>query len=195
MKILVLGHFGDNQSALYIMDSCRQIASDVAGIDVRQIVLDLGAEQGQKVIMQEVEKLKIIPDLIIVLKGIEINHDTLLKIKAFYPAAKIVNWFFDKYLTIKPIWEETEFFDSIKVYDKFFCSLKGVADKLIEKGFTNVEHLPEGCNPNFNSDVYMNSYQENKYGEDIAFCGSIGFLKQHPSRIPILDKIVKEGYN
>ena len=194
MRTLILGGFEDRQTALYVMDSFSKFSSDVIGIDVRRIIADLGYQKGQQAIMDEIGELDKVPDVIMALKGLEMLPVTLKKIKNKFPKAKLVNWFFDKYLQDKPIWETTQYLDVIDLYDYFFCSLKGVADKLREIGKENVYYLDEACHENYNGEVYCNHYQEEKYGEDIAFCGSLGYFLQHKNRVPTLEKIAKAGF-
>jgi len=120
--------------------------------------------------------------------------DTLEKLQNTYTNAIYINWMFDKYIGDVPAWENKEYVKLIKMFDYYFCSLKGVADKLKNLGLTNIYYLPEACDPNYNGETYINYYQSQKYGEDISFVGTIGLSKFHPNRIPILKKIINEGY-
>jgi spore maturation protein CgeB len=195
MNILILGNIGDMQSGIYILEACKPFCVKATAIDVRQMKQHIPEKQLQKSILKEVNKMTIVPNLIIVMKGLEMTFDTLKKIKKKFPKAKIVNWFFDVYLGKKKIWEREDFFKIIKFYDYFFCSLKGVADKLKEKGLDNVRYLDEGCSLNYHSPQYMNFFQKNKYGEDVSFVGTLGLFLQHPTRVKILEKVLKEGFN
>jgi len=112
-----------------------------------------------------------------------------------YLKAKLVNWFFDIYLREKPIWETTSYLEILPLFDYFFCSNKGVSDRLNEAGFDNVVFLDEGCDPKLNGEIYLNNFQKRKYGEDITFIGSIGYLLQHNLRLPLLKIIAEEGFN
>lgn len=192
-NVLILGNFSDLQTALYLLHSFKYFGKTTV-IDTRKITQDLGFERGQSVILKEIAEIANEYDMFLVLKGGEISKDTLQLIKDTYKDKKLVNWFFDKYFRSKPIYEDKELFDYIKMYDFFFCSLKGVADKLNEAGLSNVHYLPEACNPDFNKEVYMNNFQKKKYGSDISFCGSVGLIPHHKYRIAILDRLVKEGF-
>ena len=194
MKTLLLGSFIDKQTAVYIFESFKAYSAEVTGIDIRKVVVEKGIVPAQAIIVGEVKKLRFYPDLIIVFKGLEMSPDTIKEIKNTYPKAKRVNWFFDIYLADRPIWESEQFFEVIKLYDQFFCSAKGVSDRLKEKGFSNAEYLPEACSPKYNKEVYLNSFQEEKYGSDISFIGSLGYFLQHTNRIRILNKIADEGF-
>jgi len=195
MKILILGSFEDEQTADYIEKTLTDMGNEVMGTNIRRIIKDKGIEPGQQVILNEVAGLKYIPELILVLKGLELTLSTIKSIKKIHTSAKLVNWFFDKYLADKPIWENTSYFDTLREYDYYFCSLKGVADKLVEKGFNNVRFLDEACSEYFHGEVYANSFQQRKYGDDITFIGTIGFTLQHPKRITYLTKLVESGFN
>jgi len=195
MKFLVFGGFEDLQTGLYICLSLRDMGHQIDAIDSRKAYDNEGAVNSQKRIIEELEELNEQYDVIIVLKGLELSMRTLLDIRERQPKAKIVNWFFDKYIGDKPIWEVPEYGMFIKFFDYYFCSLKGVADKLNEAGFSNVKWLPEGYFPALNGETYMNNYQKKIYGTDIAFCGSLGYLKQHSNRVPILEYLSKEGYD
>ncbi len=195
MNILILGCMSDGQTGIYLLETCREFSSNVSAIDIRRIIKEIPGKKAQSVIMNEILHLKNTPELIIVMKGVELSIQLLRDIKNKFPKAMVVNWFFDRFLSDKPIWETEIFFESIKLYDIFFCSLKGVADKLNEAGFENAKYLDEACYPPMNGETYMNYFQEKKYGEDISFAGTIGFNKHHPTRIPILSKIIDEGFN
>jgi len=193
MNFLILGAFEDGQTGLYIADSIDQLKDGVRFIDIR-LLLRLHKEKAQQIILDKINGFDYTPDVILVLKGLELTMDTLKKIREKFPKAKLVNWFFDVYLGDKKIWEHTEYAEFIKMFDYFFCSLKGVADKLNECGFDNAHYLDEACLVEAHEPQYMNNFQKKKYGEDISFCGSIGYIA-HTNRIPILYKLLSEGFN
>jgi hypothetical protein len=195
MKFLVFGGFEDLQTGLYICLSLKDMGHQVDAIDSRKAFNIEGTIESQKRIIEELDELNEQYDVIIILKGIELSMKALQDIKERQPNAKIVNWFFDKYLGEKPIWEIPEYEPFLKFFDYYFCSLKGVADKLNEAGYSNARWLPEGYFPILNGETYINNFQKKKYGADVAFCGTLGFLKQHSNRIPILDYLSKEGYD
>ena len=198
MEVLVLGYFEDYQSALYIVESFKELGHDVQGISSRKIVMDLGIDEGQERILQEVDEyvneIKKSPDIVLVLKGSEMTYETLKTIKEKFPEAKFVNWFFDVYMNNKPIWQKEDYYPTIKLFDYYFCSLKGVADNLKEKGFKNVYYLDEAASLKYNGKVYMNWYQEQQYGEDVAFIGTLGLKDIHKHRISVIKKIIDEGF-
>lgn len=193
-SILILGNMTDSQTGIYILKACKDISSNVSAIDIRRIIQEVEAHKTQKVILDEILELKYIPDIIIVMKGTELTINTLMEIRKLFPNATLVNWFFDKYLADKPIWETTSFFPALEQYDFFFCSLKGVSDKLNEIGFKNAYYIDEACDLDYHQEQYLNYYQEKKYGEDVSFVGTIGLAKQHANRIPLLSLIAKEGF-
>lgn len=197
MKTMILGNLSDGQTGIYLLKAFKNVVGgkNIKGVDVRKIHRFEKPENIQNVIIREIKGLDMIPELIVAMKGLEMSRKTWETIKDLYPNAKIVNWFFDKYLMEKPIWKHEKMFSFISFFDYFFCSLKGAADKLNELGLNNVSYLDEGCDPEFHGEVYMNQFQEKKYGEDIAFAGSLGFFIQHPYRIPLLEKIGLEGFN
>ena len=194
MKAVILGSFADTQTAIYILEAMYNFCSDVYGIDIKKINKEKGVVKGQEVILDEVIGTPFNPNLILVLKGLEISPATLKKIKESFPNAKFLNWFFDKYLLDKPIWESDEYLKTLPIYDYFFCSLKGVSDKLNEHGFENARYLDEACRPAYHNPQHCNFFQGEKYGADIAFVGSLGFTLQHPDRIPTLVRLVKDGF-
>ena len=49
--------------------------------------------------------------------GLELSYETVKKIKEQFPKTKLVNWFFDKYLLDKPIWEDIEY-EKLSIEDK-----------------------------------------------------------------------------
>lgn len=191
---LILGNFGDLQSALYIYYSLEELKHNVRFVDIRGISSKNDFDEAQKITLEEIDKLDFKPDNILVLKGLELSLDTLNSIRDKFKDAKIVNWFFDVFLQDKPIWEKEEYFPFIKFFDFYFCSLRGVATKLQNAGFKNAHFIGEGCFPSLHGEQYMNGFQEKKYGEDIAFCANIGY-SAHSNRLDILSKIIKEGFN
>lgn len=195
MNILLLGPMEDMQTGIYLMYAFNRIGTNVKAIDTRAMLNHVDAYQFKPALLSEMDRLSFTPDLIIVLKGLEIDKEVLDNIKELYPDAKLANWFFDKYLESKPIWESGNYMDVLDSYDYFFCSLKGVADKLKALGHDNVHYMPEACDEYFHAPQYLNPYQEDKYGSDVAFIGSLGFHLQHPNRIPILEKVTDEAFD
>jgi len=195
MKILVLGQMKDLQTGIYIVQSIEELGYEAGFVDTRAIVEQAGLKEGQQIILDKLDELDFTPDIIMILKGLEMSLDTLKNIKAKYPKAKFINWFFDVYLADKKIWENKEYEETLNFYDFYFCSLKGVANTLQQYGFKNAIHIGEACYPPLHGEQYMNNFQEGKYGEDIAFIGSIGMLGIHQNRVKYLAKIIKEGFN
>ncbi len=195
MNVVVLGFFADNQTAHYILEAFKQLKYKALGVDIRLINKDFGMTKAQDMTMKEIENIGVTPDLIMVLKGLELTNETLLRIKKTYPEAILCNWFFDKYLGLKPIYETIEYFETIKLFDYYFCSLKGVADKLIALGLENVRYLDEACSPRFHGEKYLNNFQKKKYGADVSFAGTVGLRVHHPQRIKVLDKVISEGFS
>ena len=196
MEVLIIGYFEDMQSAVYIANSFYDLGHKVEGISSRKFVQELGLHEGQKAIINEVDDYakSTSPDLVLILKGAEMSYNTTKYIKELFPEALLVNWFFDVYMSGSPIWKNKEYHKTLKLFDYFFCSLKGVADELQEEGFENARYLDEAAYPELNGEVPMNHYQLQKYGEDVAFCGSIGMMEIHKRRVEILKKIVNEGF-
>lgn len=196
MEVLIIGYFEDMQSAVYIANSFYELGHMVEGISSRKFVSELGLYEGQKAIINEIDDYakETSPDLVLVLKGAEMTYSTIKYIKETFPEAPLVNWFFDVYMEGKPIYENNEYLKTLELFDYFFCSLKGVSDKLQEKGYENALYLDEAAYPELNGEVPMNHFQKQKYGEDVAFCGSIGMTSIHKRRAEILKKIVNEGF-
>jgi len=198
VNVLVLGNFTDHQSADYVMEAFDEIGKNewaIGGVDTRGIMRDYTPLEAQKLILKEVEEFKYSPDIVVVLKGLELTLDTLQNIRDTYPNAVYINWFFDKYLDDLPIWERKNYFPVIKFFDFFFCSLKGVANRLQKEGLTNVYHLPEGCHPTAHGQTDLNHFQTQKYGSEVSFCGSVGYTIQHPKRMSLLRRIAQEEFD
>jgi spore maturation protein CgeB len=192
MNILLLGNMSDMQSGLYIVNSLVDLGHTVQYIDTRDSVKKLGVIKAQEEIKEALISSTIKPELVMVLKGLEMTTDTLQYIKDTLKCV-VVNWMFDVYIGDRKIWENKDYFESLKKYDYYFCSLKGVADKLKERGFENARYLPEGCFPELHGEQFINNFQRKKYGNDISFCGSIG-LTAHTNRISLLKKAIEEGF-
>lgn len=196
MNIYIMGNFGDLQTGHYLLEGFQSLGHETYETDIRAILKDYGPQKAQEVILAEANKNKEFnPELIVVMKGMEMTLETLNKIREIFPKAKIVNWFYDKYLGDKPIYDNKSYYETLKFYDYYFCSLKGVADRLKIKGFENARYVDEGCSPTFNKEVYMNAFQKRKYEADISFVGSLGYILQHRDRIRVLNRVCKEGYD
>lgn len=195
MKWMILGQIKDLQTGIYIVNTVEEMGDECAYVDIRQLSEIHGINNAQKIILEKIDELDYTPDVIIVLKGLEMTLKTLQGVRDKFPKAILTNWFFDVKLAGVDIWDNDKFYPALKLYDYFFCSLGGVAEKLKESGFENVHHVGEGCYPPLHGEQYMNSFQEKKYGEDIAFIGTIGLNFAHKNRIQYLQKIVKEGFN
>ena len=193
MEFLILGNMSDLQTGIYIVKTLEEMEHTVTFLNTRKIIADVGGERGQSIIKKYLED-DYKPDVIIVLKGLEVSNNTIKYIKEKYTGAKLVNWMFDVNITGMDIWKDEKYAETIKLYDTYFCSLKGVATKLNEAGLTNVKWLPEACYPLLNGVIYMNNFQKKKYGEDIAFCGTIGH-PLHANRLEILQHVASKGFN
>jgi len=192
-NILVLGYMADLQTGMYIVESAERLGNNVEFIDIRVLSNMHGSQNSQKIILHDVDIVENKPDIIIVLKGLELAPETIKAIKLLYPKATLVNWFFDIYIGQQKIWDAKFYFPTIKLFDYYFCSLKGVANKLKDRGLNNVYCIREACNLDFHGEQYMNAFQKKKYGSDIAFAGSMGFHNIHHNRIKTLDAIIKSG--
>ena len=197
MNIFLLGYFEDKHSAVYINDSFIDLGHKVGHIDIRKCVKENGFDAAQSIIIDKVSTFKDTehPDMILVLKGLEMSADTLQQIKNMFPKTKLVNWFFDIYVDTKLIWEHTAYHDIIKMYDYYFCSCKECVTQLNKIGLDNVFWLQQGCYPEANGEVYLNNYQKKIYGSDIAFMGSIGYYNIHKDRLSTLLNIVNHGFD
>jgi len=193
MKILMLANMSDLQTGPYIFTAFEKLGHDINYIDVRAIIRRKGYLEGQQTIIDNIAAIPEDPDVIMMLKGLELTPDTILKIKTAFPKTKLINWFFDVYFSGAPIWEEESSFPIIRLYDYFLCSLKGVAQKLQEKGFSNVHYVPEACSESFNAEVPVSLEHKRRYSCDITFIGSIGLVGIHKKRIEYLSRIIKEG--
>ena len=143
MKILLLGYFEDAQSALYVGEAFKKLGHEVIGVGAREIVTTYGSVEGQKKLLEEIYKNQFEPDVVLVLKGLSIKLSTLKALKERFSNAIFVNWFFDLYLHGILPWENKSYFDTLRFFDYYFCSLGGVADHLKEVGFKNVYYLDE----------------------------------------------------
>jgi spore maturation protein CgeB len=193
-NILILGNMSDMQTGIYVMKAFAKKASNVIAIDTRKIVMEKGIMEGQQFIKEEIDEVELFPSIILIMKGMEISYDTLEYLKSKFPDSVYINWFFDVYFGDKPIWENTTAFNFIKFFDYFYCSLKGVADKMQEVGLKNAEWLPEAACDIYNKPVYLNYYQQEFFGADVSFAGTIGNSLMHKKRIEILKHLSEEGY-
>ena len=193
-KWLVIGQMKDLQTGVYIVNSLEEIGHECKFVDSRAIVAEHGVHGGQEHILKAIEELNYVPTHIMVLKGLELSEPTITAIKEKFEKAILTNWFFDVQIGGTDIWKNEQYLPVLKMYDYFFCSLEGVADILRGNGFDNVYHVGEACYPQAHKEVYCNNFQKTKYGEDVAFVGSIG-IDFHKDRLKYLSKIVKEGFN
>ena len=195
MKVLLLSYLADRHSGLYIAESLRDLKHKCTAIDIRQIVFHMGTGPAQAKILEEVDNIEETPELIIVCKGLEMTYNTIKTIKDKFPGVPIVNWFFDWYLSGIPIWDNESYADTLNLYDHYFCSVKGVADNLRAVGFKQAKYLDQGCQPNYNGETFLNYYQEEQYGSDVSFAGSLGYFKIHPQRLQYLQRVIDAGFD
>ena len=52
-KLLILGSFEDEQTAVYMLQSAQPIFEDVAGVDIRRISKDFEPGKAQEIIIKE----------------------------------------------------------------------------------------------------------------------------------------------
>ena len=190
-----MGQMKDLQTGIYIIQSIEELGYEAGYVDTRAIVEQSGVVDGQKIILEKLEELDFDPDIVMILKGLEMSYDTTKTIKEKFPKASFINWFFDVFLADKRIWENDKFFKTIELYDHFICSLKGVADTLRENGFNNAVYVAEACFPELHGEQYMNNFQVGKYGSDVAFIGSVGMVGIHKNRTEFLSKIATAGFD
>ena len=194
-NILLLGYMGDLQTGVYIVEALEKLNYNVEWIDIRAMILKKGKQKSQNLILKIIDDLKEEPDLIIVLKGVELTNETIKTIKKKFSNATLINWFFDVYYETKKIWEDEKYFPTIKLFDYYFCSVHEVVNKLKKVGIMNAKYLEEGCSTERNGPQLLNNFQKKKYGADVSFVGSLGFMMQHPNRIPTITKIINEGFD
>ena len=195
MNILILGYMRNMQSGVYFNLSFEELGHRVEYIDIRMLTHENGIQEGQNVILNKLRNSKYEPDMILVLKGLELTVTTIKEIKLIYKKSNLVFWFPDIYVYNKLIWEEQHYQEVVKLADYFFVQIRGVETKMKEKGFNNVYFLPGACYPPSHEEQQMNNFQRQKYGEDISCCGTIGFLDIHKDRLKYLYKIIEEGFN
>jgi len=194
-RFLLLGNFTDLQTGIYIHESIKELGHTVDYIDIRRLITEKGLDDGQAQILTYANQLGYKPDVILVLKGLELTNDTLDALKEKFPKAKLINWYFDIKGRIDDAWKELAFLEMVKHYDTFFCSLRGVAGELKKQDLKNVSFLGEACYPTLHCEQSFNFFQEKKYGADVSFVGSLGYMEIHPDRLPILDHVVSEGFD
>ena len=185
-KVFLVGNMMDKQSASYILQSLLPTECRVAPFDNRIITKHIGSEKMNEKLVVDVGRLK--PDMLLVLKGLDISRQALLKLKGI---TTTVCWIFDVTIDGVPVEEHIEYLDKIKLYDYFFTISRGSVKKLRDKG-VNAYWLPEACFPQEHGRHELNFYQEGKYGADISFLGTVGFKNMHTNRIPMLQRVIKE---
>ena len=195
MKILLLGYLADMQSAIYIGEAFKRNGHDVTAIATREMVLKYGNAEGQDKILEEIDKGGYNPDMVLILKGLEILPTTLQAIKERFPKSIFVNWFFDLYVGDNYTWENKSYHDTIKMFDYYFCSAGECAKKLNALGLDNVYYLDEACSPKHHGEAYLNNYQKKKYESEVSFIGSLGYFKIHPDRLRYLTRLVRDGFD
>jgi spore maturation protein CgeB len=194
MKVLVLGQMYDLQTGVYLVNSFIELGHETKFIDIRHIAVNNDIPIAQEKIKEEIEKLNFNPELIVVLKGFELTDNTLDYIKDKFKDVILVNWFQDIFVGGKLIYENKEYFNTIRKYDYYFVSAKGIIDKLHQKGLTNVFTLLECCYPEVHSPQYLNNFQRKKYEQDVTFIGTLGYFGIHTNRINILKRVADEGF-
>jgi len=134
-----------------------------------------------KKFMELIENFK--PDLILDVSGKTIMPSLIKQVKEKFKQVLFVGHFCDNPLFYDPP------FRTIPFYDYFFVKDTYVLMQLKKLGATNVDYLPQACDPKIHRPIEnMNEEDREYYGSDLCFIGSM-----YPYRVRILE--IFKDYN
>jgi len=189
VNILLASPMQDGQSGMYIYNSLVKLGNKVATFDWRNVLNESDNEELNKKFIEVHKELK--PDLTLIIKGGGFTSDTIKKIKEFHKG-KLVGWIFDVTLGGIMLKDTKTYIDFIKELDTFYTIDNSAVPELKALG-VNAKWLTEGCYPPEHKSVMFNKHQNNQFGADIVFLGSVGGI--HPNREKLLERIDKEGFD
>jgi len=188
-RVFLIAPLEDNQTGYYVYDAFRELGWAVAILDPREVAKKVGLEKLQTLIVQQIDHLNPKPDLLLVLKGLEVSTEVIEYAKR--QGIKTACWIYDATLNGVPLHECKQYIEQMKHYDTFYTYCDNV-DELFEAGLTNVKFLAEGYDPVRNGEQIINYYLEKKFGSDILFIGSMDNI--HPCREDFLERVIDEGF-
>jgi spore maturation protein CgeB len=121
-------------------------------------------------IVKEVQNFR--PDLIVVMKGVDLAPETLHRIKEQTPGAILCNVNYDDYFSGTPSNLFPDLKGIIPCYDWFFPSKKNNVLRLKELGAANVRYLPLGYDPCSHFPVRPTRAEYDEYKSQVAFIGT-----------------------
>lgn len=182
--IMFLAPFQDQQSGVYVLQSFVDLKHNVAPFESRE-ALKKGTEYFNQAILENFNKITPTPDIVLILKGNGIYPETIKKLKE---KTKVVIWIFDVTLGGKYVKDSEEYIKLIKEADYFFTIAKGSVPDLKKLG-VNAHWLKEGCHLASHYDLPVNKYEQEKFGAEAVFIGSIGTKGYHEDRLEWLSAI------
>jgi len=186
-NIFLVCPFRDEQSGHYIHNSLIGLGHKVAQFDWKEALQHKGAKFMNEEFIRGVEKLK--PDITIIIKGIGLTGLTINKAKSIHPH-NVVGWIFDVTLGGEYVKDVKNYIEFIKELDTFYTVDNDAIEEL-QKLDVNAKWLTEGCFEPFHKEQIINFKQEQRYGSDVVFLGSVGSI--HSNREKFLSRLDKEG--
>lgn len=189
-RILFIAPMADGQTGYYITNAFKKLGWQIATYDHREVMKKVGIDKLVDHIKANVDILEPKPDLMLILKGLEVKPEAVEYAKS--KGIKTACWIFDATLAGTPIPESPKYIDMMKHYDIFYSYCDNI-DDLKKAGLKNAKLLPEGYSEEFNGGQVLNHYLEKTFGSDIVFIGTIDDI--HPCREEFLEKIIDEGFD
>ncbi len=161
-NIILVAPLEDHQTGEYLFYALTEAKHNVAPFDMRRHYRLLGKTRTNKKLIKDVIRLQ--PDLVLILKGLEIDVETIKELKKH---SKVATWIFDVTLGGKPIELDEDYIKYMKENNYFFSFCKGNVKKLRDLGI-NAIYLREGYHPKYSEVIPVNSYEKKKFGEDVT---------------------------
>jgi hypothetical protein len=187
MNILLVAPFLDKltgESIFYTLVKEHRVAP----FDQRVLAEKFGIDGMNRKLIDDCNALN--PDLVLIIKGMEIKPVTLRLLKM---KRKVALWNLD-FTTFKKKLPESTYLEHIKNVNYFFTTVKGFVPEL-KKSNPNTFYLAQGCDPIKNKPSVFNHYQKKIFGADVSFIGNLGVEMFHPGRMELLEYIIDNGIN
>ena len=118
------------------------------------------------------EALDVRPDVLVVMKGVDLFPETLHRIREENPGAVLCNINYDDYFSRVPSNQFPDLERIVPCYDWFFPSKKANVPRLAELGAPQVHYLPLGYDPCTHFPVRPTRAEYSEYKSQVAFIGT-----------------------
>jgi len=184
VKVLLSGNFQPGQLAWLCERGLVQLRVEVIPLDATRNPLEsyrgsawpafsiLANVWHQQWINRQLKtlSLKTRPDVIVILKGEDIEAHSLTWLRERLPKAKLANWNPDS--PLNPLNTTTELLKGLPLYDECFIWGRFLLEPLQKLGARKVSYLPFAYDPGLHRPVDLTAGEFTEWGNDLSFIGT-----------------------